>query len=119
MLFNSEAAIGIIINTPPTADLEASELALALAAFDLPVKLFFIGLGVSWLLEQEPRKPQGKSASKVLSALPMYGVEDVFCSVESLTKLALEKNEISTLAKVVSNSELRAEISRCQHCLTF
>lgn len=119
MSSNSKAAIAVIISSPPTADLEASELILALAAFDLPVQVFFVGLGVSWLLEQQPRKPQGKSATKVLAALPIYGVEEVFCAAESIAQLSIGPEAISKLAKLATNDELAAKISLCQHCLTF
>lgn len=119
MSSSSEATIAVIINTPPTADLEASELILALATFDLPVQLFFMDLGVSWLLEQQARKPQGKSAAKILAALPMYGVEQVYCSEESIALLSIKPEAINKLAKLASNKELAAKISRCRHCLTF
>lgn len=68
----------IHITTAPTPDCEALEYALAMAAFDLDVRLLFSGAGLAWLMAgQSPRKRDGKSPSKLLSALPMYGIDEL------------------------------------------
>ena len=79
MLSSSDSSVLVIIRTPPNADLEAAELVLALAAFDLPVKVVFCDAGLFWLLPQQARKPNGKAAPKVLSAFPLYGIETLGC----------------------------------------
>ena len=58
MLSASEPRISVVINTAPSADLEPAELILALAAFDLPVQVFFTGNGLFWLLPQGSAKTQ-------------------------------------------------------------
>ena len=68
----------IHITTPPTPDCEALEYALAMAAFDLDVRVLFSGRGLYWLTAgQQPRKPAGKNPEKLLAALPMYGIDEV------------------------------------------
>lgn len=68
----------IYINTAPTRDCEALELALAMAAFDHHVNLVFAGAGRHWLnASQAPRCEGGKSPSKLLASLPMYGIKRV------------------------------------------
>lgn len=66
------------ITTPPTPDCEALEYALAMAAFDLDVRVLFSGYGLGWLMNgQTPRKSGGKNPAKLLAALPMYGIDDI------------------------------------------
>jgi tRNA 2-thiouridine synthesizing protein C len=72
----------IHVTTPPSPDCEALEYALALAAFDLEVAILFTGDGLFWLQpNQEARTNGGKSPSKLLAALPMFGIDQVGYSV--------------------------------------
>lgn len=119
MSSNSSPIVGVIITTPPTLDSEASELALALAAFDMPIKLIFTGLGISWLVPQEARKENGKSASKVLAALPMYGVDEVYYSTEDATKLLFSNLSLPKFSQALTTEELQQQIAQCAHCVTF
>lgn len=116
---SSNSNIAVIIASAPSADVEASELVLALAAFDLPVKLFFIGAGVLWLVPQEPRKPQGKAAHKVLNALPMYGIEKVYYRTEDAAAYALNTTALVGLAQATTATEMQAMLTNSQHCFTF
>ena len=73
-----DKSILILVTQPPTPDCEALEYALAMAAFDISVKLLFTGDGVYWLQQnQAARKTGGKSPSKLLAATGLYGVEDI------------------------------------------
>lgn len=73
-----EAYILIHIRHIPTQDCEALEYALAMAAFDLPVRLLFSGNGVHWLSRQHAALREGsKSPSKLLSACSMYGIDQI------------------------------------------
>lgn len=82
----------IHIATPPTSDCEAIEFALAMAAFDLEVRVLFSGDGLFWLQpNQQPRKPGGKSPQKLLAALSMYGVEDIACINQSTSCYPIAK----------------------------
>ncbi len=70
----------IHITTPPTPDCEALEYALAMAAFDLDVRVLFSGRGLHWLTQnQSARRAGGKNPSKLLAALPMYGIDKAGC----------------------------------------
>ncbi|MDF1761956.1 MAG: DsrE family protein [Oleibacter sp.] len=68
----------ITIHTAPTPDCEAIEFALAMAAFDQEVCLFFCQDGVWWLAtEQATRRDGGKNPEKLINALAMYGITDI------------------------------------------
>ena len=116
---SSSDYILIAIETPPTPDLEASELALALAAFDLPVKVIFRGAGVFWLLTQEARKAGGKSASKVLSAFSLYDINEVLVTTTDLDKYKFNINDLYEGCKVIPSVELIPLIKNSNHFLTF
>ncbi|MEC9255908.1 MAG: hypothetical protein VX771_08935, partial [Pseudomonadota bacterium] len=50
----------------------------AMAAFDIEVKNILSGRGIDWLKAgQASRKPGGNSPAKLLSALSMYGIDDI------------------------------------------
>lgn len=118
MLSNSDYIL-IAIESAPTLDLEASELALALAAFDLPVEVVFRGNGVFWLLEQAARKPNGKSASKVLAAFPMYDLNKLFVSQVDLSKYSLDINNLPKSVEIVSDEKIASLFKNARHCVCF
>jgi len=109
----------IIIESSPTPDLEASELALALAAFDLPVQVLFRGAGVFWLLHQEERKIGGKSASKVLAAFPMYDIKKTLVTDQDIKKYNLNINSLIPSTSVIPTETLASLIKSAHHCFTF
>lgn len=109
----------IIIESAPTADLEASEIALALAAFDLPVQVVFRGMGVFWLLNQEARKTGGKSASKVLAAFPMYDIDQLLILETDIVKYSININSLVLKAKAIPTKNLTSLIKSAIHCFTF
>lgn len=116
---SSSDYVVIIIETPPAPDLEASELTLALAAFDLPVQVVFTGAGVFWLLTQEARKKGGKSAAKVLKAFPLYGIDQALLTTEDIKTYSLNINNLAIKPKVKSTEDLHAIIQNAAHCFTF
>lgn len=118
MLSNSKSIL-IIINTPPSLDLEASELALALAAFDLPVQVVFVGLGVHWLSVQQARKAQGKAAHKVLGAFALYGIENIYACTEDITEQALLAHSLPSFVRILSATQLAELMATSSHCLTL
>lgn len=118
MLSSSDYVV-IIIDTPPAPDLEASELALALAAFDLPVQVIFKDAGVFWLLPQDARKKGGKSASKVLSAFPLYGIKYASIAEEDIVKYSLNISKLPKTHKAIPNDKINSIIQSATHCFTF
>lgn len=105
----------ILIQSPPTPDLEALDVALALAAFDQKVILLFIGAGCVWLNnDQHARSVGSKSPSKVLAALPMYDCNDLYY----LPEIASEY-QYNPLATPLSAEKCQQLVAQSQHCLSF
>jgi tRNA 2-thiouridine synthesizing protein C len=110
----------IILTKAPTPDLEPVELLLALAAFEQNPKLLLLGPGIFHAnsLQQE-KKPQGKSAGKVLSVLPMYDCEEILISQSDLAKISLDVEDLQSFCRLVSDEEIKQLIQQSKHCVTF
>ncbi len=110
----------IIINKSPTIDLEPIELLLASAAFDQQPKLLLLGEGVFYAnaLQQEKRI-KGKSAAKLLAALPMYDCDEVFVRQKDLESFGLEASSLQSFCTLVSDAEIQTLIGQSNHCVSF
>lgn len=110
----------LILTKAPTPDLEPIELLLALAAFEQEPKLLLLGPAIyhANTLQQE-KKPQGKSAGKVLSVLPMYDCDEILISESDFAQLSLDSKDLQSFCRMVSDSEIRDLIQQSKHCVTF
>lgn len=110
----------IIISTPPTLDLEPLELILALAAFEQAPKVLLLGNGIHYLNKlQQAKKPNGKSPSKVISALPMYDCEDIFVREPDLQQCGLNKEDLQDFCRFIDNKQIKELIKQSKHCVNF
>lgn len=106
----------VIIQSPPSPDLEALDVILSLAAFETQVSVLFVGTGREWLHNsQHARLQSGKSPSKALAALSMYGCHDVYY----LDDACVASQTPTTLAKPLSEQQCQQWITQHQHCLSF
>ena len=112
------SSILINITRPPTPDCEALEYALAMAAFDIEVKILFSGRGGDWFNEgQTSRKPGGKSPAKLLAALSMYGIDDI-----AVTGALTRSGEISKpfgACQTISQQEAANWARDAHHVVSF
>lgn len=110
----------IILSTPPSQDMEALELALALAAFEHSVTLLLTGAGIGWLYQQQQaRKPNGRSADKLMAVLPMYDIDQVYYAAADIQQLAPGSASIHAFAKPLDTAAMQQLIQQSQHCLRF
>jgi tRNA 2-thiouridine synthesizing protein C len=107
----------IHITTPPTPDCEALEYALALAAFDLDVAILFTGDGLFWLQEnQAARVSGGKNPSKLLAALPLFGIEEVgYC----LSKDEADDLPLTAGATLINQDTRQQWLASAKHIVSF
>lgn len=119
MSSSSDSYVLVIIRTPPNADLEAAELILALAAFDLPVKVVFSDGGLFWLLPQQARKPNGKAAPKVLSAFPLYGIETLGYLADDAVRFGIATEHMPANACPLTPADFQQHLQHAGCCLTF
>ncbi|SDU04508.1 sulfurtransferase complex subunit TusC [Halopseudomonas salegens] len=86
---------------------EALDLALASAAFGVPVGMLFMNDGVLQLLKgQDAAQAQQKSLAANLQALPLFGVEDLMICQHSLTERGLQVRQCQLDVRPLSGAEI-------------
>lgn len=82
-------SLAIVFTQPPSgssANQEALDLALAAASFDQEVRLIFEGdAAYQLVLDQEPGLVGRKNLSKMMKALPLYGIDRLYIFGTSVT----------------------------------
>ena len=95
---NGTANLLLLMRQPPYASghaLEAVDVALVAAAFELRVSVLFAGAGVWQLVTGQDGSVLGsRTQGKVLSALPHYDVTGVFVCADSLTAAGLRTDDL-------------------------
>lgn len=113
----------VISRTPPQGSSRsraALDAALALAAFDQPVALLFLGAGVLQLFpDQDGRTLGRRDLYRQIESLPLYDVEHVWAEQEALETFGLEAVVLPDFVSVVGLAELRHRLGRAHQVLTF
>ena len=108
---STNARLLLLMRQPPYASghaLEAVDVALVAAAFDLQVSVLFAGAGVWQLATGQDGAALGtRTQGKVLSALPHYDVTDVYVCAESLAAAGLDIEELVLPARSLSRADQR------------
>lgn len=109
------AHILVVIRRPPfySSARESIDLALALAAFDLPVSLLFIEQGVWCLQPQAATAIEHKAIDKMLAALGLYDIEQAFVGQSDLTRAGLDQLTID--ATIVDDSQIATLFQQANH----
>lgn len=99
---------------------EALDIALSAAAFDISVSLLFMDDGVYQLLKgQQPMHNHTKKLESVLSALPLYDINDLWVERESMTARGVASDALSQPAKPIASAEIAALVSSFDRMLTI
>ena len=112
----------VISRQPPSAlaAREALDLALAAAAFGVPVSMLFMDAGVLQLLPgQESALIEQKPLAANLQALPMFGVEDVYVCHHSLPERGLQPGRFLLTAKAVDSAEIASLLDHHDQVVTL
>ncbi|MEC8103501.1 MAG: DsrE family protein [Pseudomonadota bacterium] len=100
----------------PTQDCEALEYALAMAAFDLPVRLLFSGNGVHWLNKQHGALKDGsKSPSKLLAACSMYEIDHIGLTSDP----ELDDGSLVKDVTILNSGEVASWMAAAHHVVSF
>jgi tRNA 2-thiouridine synthesizing protein C len=100
---------------------EALDIVLAGGAFDLPIGLLFLDDGVFQLAARQDAKAlQQKDLSANLQALPMFGVDELFCCADSATERGLDPSALALEeARVLTAHEITALIDHYDQVITL
>lgn len=95
------------------------DLAMAAAAFERPVSVLFSGDGVWQLLRDQAPASGEKNHGKLLSALPLYGIESVYVDAASLTTRGLAAEQLCVPVEMVDNEAVAALLARSHWVFNF
>lgn len=97
----------------------ATDLALAMGAFEQDFDLLFMGAGVLQLLSDQDSAQIGlRSAGKVLSSLPLYDVESVFVDGAAMRRYGLKAGDLVLPVHVVDDAGLHPLLSAADHLVS-
>lgn len=100
---------------------EALDAALAASIYDQQVSMLFMDDGVFQLLDkQRPLGISQKNMASMLSALPIYGVEDIYVHSGSLQQRSLKLDDLAIdFVRVIDDSDVANLISQQAYILSF
>lgn len=99
---------------------EALDLALALAAFDRPVRLLLRGPAVNWLRpDQDPTGIEQKNLARNLAVAPVYGVGGVLAERRALEAFGMAGQDLPEWVSPVDNTALSALYQQAGQILQF
>lgn len=100
---------------------DALDTALAASVYDQQVRMLFMDDGVFQLLDnQQPLGISQKNMSSMLSALPIYGTEEIYVHTGSLQQRNLTRDDLAIdFAHSLSDSEVAILINQQDHILSF
>ena len=98
----------------------AIETALAVAAFEQPVDILFMGDGVLQLLGQQDSQASGsRNMGRLLASLPLYGIEQVYVDAESAARYRVDLAQSPVAAVPLEATALRALLRKHDQLLGF
>jgi tRNA 2-thiouridine synthesizing protein C len=113
----------LVCRKPPYGDSlakEAIDIALATAVFEQDLTIVFMGDGV-WQLHdnQNSQSINSKNQQKLLSALPLYDINNIVVDTEALQERNINITELFLEAKSLSNSQLSSLFEDADVILNF
>ena len=99
---------------------EAVDIALAAAVFDQDISLLFTGDGVLQLLnDQNPITIEQKSQEKLLSALAMYDINNVYADDEALAARSIDIATLPAQPTTLNQKDIAALLLKADITLNF
>ena len=98
---------------------ESLDITLVLAAFEQNPGLFFIDDGVLQLLPKSQQPSPHKHIGKIISALEMYDIDELWVETESLQELGLQLEQLSQPVKLIGRQQLSELWSKYDQHLVF
>lgn len=97
---------------------EGLEAVMAMAAYDQQPQLVFMAEGV-WQLMAQQDEPERKNHSKMLAALSLYGVDQLFVHTPSLKARGLRASALLLPCEPLDDTTLAALIAQSHKVLSF
>lgn len=99
---------------------DALDAILATSAYDQDLSIVFIDDGVFQLIDnQQAELIEQKSITRILSALPLYDITQLFVCAASLTARGIATDTLSDDVTVLEPDALKSLMSQQDHLLSF
>ena len=116
------ASLVVVRHTPYGSSLgrAALDAALAMAAFDQPVDILFMGDGVLHLLPGQDSRAIGvKNIGKLLASMPLYEVASVYVEAAAVEHYGLDLTLAPLPCEKLDGGAIRAMMIERDHLLGF
>jgi len=98
----------------------AVDAALAMAAFEQPVKVLFLGDGVLQLFPSQDSQRIGlKNIGRLLASFPLYGIEQVYADAQALRRYGMDPLTAPVNTLPLEDDAVRALLCDHDHLLGF
>lgn len=115
--------LGYVIRQAPYGNhlaYEALEAVFAAGIYGQKVSLFFLGDGVLQLLnKQNTANSPYKNLARQISALNLYGIEEIYVSQSALNARDLTDDDLLMGAQVLSDTEFSERLHQQQALVSF
>ncbi len=99
---------------------EAIDIALAAGVFEQNLALVFIGDGVWQLLNDQDSEAAGsKNHQKMLSALPLYDISEIYIDEAALRERSIESHQLSLNGHLLSEAAIIGVFESADVILNF
>ena len=99
---------------------ESIEAALAAGALGVKVSVLFLDEGVWQLVEhQKPESIASKNHGAILSALPLYDIEQTWVDSDSLNQRGIDGKNLIDLAQVINSNQVKVVLASYEAILSF
>lgn len=113
-------ALVVIRHSPYGSSLgrAALDTALAMAAFEQPLDILFMGDGVSQLLPGQDSQAIGvKNIGKLLGSLPLYGIEFAYADAAGVERFGLDPALAPVPLKLLDGASINSLMLASDHLL--
>ncbi len=112
----------VLRQTPYASSLarSATDLALAMGAFEQDVELLFLGDAVLQLLDGQAAEAIGqKNLGKILASLPLYDIEFAYVDAAALARHGLVGEDLVLPVRPLDAAAIQSLMAACDHLLSL
>ncbi|KDN29625.1 sulfur relay protein TusC [Vibrio fortis] len=115
--------LGYVFNSFPhstASGREGLDALLAASAYTEEISVFFVGNGVTQLLEQQqPGESLSRDYIAAFKLMELYDIEQVYVCEQSLQRFGLASEQLVIDTQVLAPSTMAQQFAQCDQILTF
>lgn len=115
--------LGYVFNSFPhstASGREGLDALLAASAYTEEISVFFVGNGVTQLLEQQqPSESLSRDYIAAFKLMELYDIEQVYVCEQSLQRFGLTSEQLIIDIKALTPNAMAQQFAQCDQILTF